>query len=1000
MPVDLLTDAERERLSGFPKEVSAEDMYAFFSLTGPDRAVIPANSAPANRLGFVLALCAVRYLGFCPDDLSSCPENALWYVSGQLGLSPEVLAGYPEREQTKTDHLGRIYAHLGYRRPTAGDLRNLFRWLVDRALEHDDPSLLVRLAAEKLKAERIVRPRVSRLERMVAAARERTDVETYRALSGILSVRMRAKLDELLEVDPSLSPARGPARTRHSWLKEGSTSNTPKAISNQLEKLSYLRELGADGFDVSGVNPNRCRFLAGLGRRYTNQALKRLVPERRYSILVAFLSEAHAELTDETIDLFDACLAHADARARRELEEFRKNAARATNEKVALFRDMALVLLDPTVEDDAVRRSIHEKVGLPGRLLEAVEEAERLMRPPDDNHLDFFAARYPYVRKFAPRFVSALRFHSNRPDDPLLKAVEELRACDAEGRRVVPDGAPVGFVPTRWLPHVVDANGRIERRYWELCLFWELRGALRSGDVWVEGARRYLDPQSFLITEERWPSLRAEVGLQTGTPPSGAEHLDSLRQEMDEVLGRLRRAASRGATVKVQEGKLLFDRDPSEDLPRSAIELGEEISARLPKIELTDLLVEADGWTRFSRLFTHAGGAEPRTPDLRVHLYAAILSQATNIGPVRMAELSDLSYRKLAWASTWYLREDTLQDAVAAAVNFHHGLPLSAYWGGGTLSSSDGQRFAVDVKARNARAITRYYGYGRGVTHYSWTSDQYSQYGTKVIPSTVRDATYVLDGILGNETDLPILEHTVDTHGFTETIFCLFAVLGLRFSPRIRDLSDQRLYRMEGVATSEGPRAEAFAKRLLDGKINEKLILRHWDDILRVAGSLKLGYTDASLLVSRLQAKPRKSGLVRAIQEYGRLQKTLFILRYAEDLDLRKRVNRQLNKGEELGALKDFLFFANDGNIRKRLPDEQTDQALCLSLLVDAVIAWNTVYYDRILDDLRSEGYAVNEADLAHLSPVRYAHINPYGRYRFDLEAGQRDKPLRYPGTV
>lgn len=677
-----------------------------------------------------------------------------------------MLIGYPEREQTRTDHLKRIYAHLGYRRPTASDLRDLSGWLVDRALEHDGPSLLVRLAAEKLKAEKVVRPGVSRLERMVAAARHHTDEQTYRALSYVLDAVTKARLDDLLEVDRSLSPS-GPPRTRHAWLKEGATSNTPRAILDQLDKLAFLRDLRADCFDVSGVNPNRLRFLAGLGRRHTNQALKRLTPERRYPILVAFLSETHAALTDEVIDLFDACLAHADARARRELNEFRKGAARATNEKVRLFREMALVVLDPTVDDAVVRAAVHEMVGPPEQLLEMVEEAERLMRPPDDNHLDFFAARYPYVRKFSTRLLSTFSFRSNRLDDPLLAAIEELRYLDEEGKRSVPEDAPLEFVPAKWAPHVINADGKIERRHWELCLLWELRGALRSGDVWVEGARRYADPQSFLIPKERWPELKGEVSLQTGTPPEGARVLDNHREEMDEVLGRLRSAASRGATVKVQAGKLLFDRDPSEDILESAIELGDEISKRLPKIELTDLLVEVEGWTRFSRLFTHAGGAEPRTPDLRVHLYAAILAQATNIGPVRMAELSELSYRKLAWASTWYLREDTLKDAVATIVNFHHRLPISACWGGGTLSSSDGQRFAVDVKARNARAIPRYYGYGRGVTHYSWTSDQYSQYGTKVIPSTVRDATYVLDGILGNETDFPISEHTVDTHGFT-----------------------------------------------------------------------------------------------------------------------------------------------------------------------------------------------------------------------------------------
>jgi Tn3 transposase DDE domain len=275
------------------------------------------------------------------------------------------------------------------------------------------------------------------------------------------------------------------------------------------------------------------------------------------------------------------------------------------------------------------------------------------MRPPDDNHLDFFAARYPHVRRFAPAFLTTFSFRSNRRDDPLLEAVEKLRELDYRGKRSIPEDAPVGFVPARWRPHVVDGDGRIERRQWELCLLWQLRSALRSGDVWVEGARRYSDPHNFLVPKGRWPELRGEVSLQTGNHSDGAEHLDACREEMDSVVRRLRIAASRGATVKVQEGRLLFDRDPSEGLAKSVEELGREIAGRLPRVELTDLLVEVDRMPGFSRFFTHAGGAEPRTPALRVHLYASILAQATNIGPVRMAELSDLSYRRLAWASRW-----------------------------------------------------------------------------------------------------------------------------------------------------------------------------------------------------------------------------------------------------------------------------------------------------------------------------------------------------------
>ena len=95
------------------------------------------------------------------------------------------------------------------------------------------------------------------------------------------------------------------------------------------------------------------------------------------------------------------------------------------------------------------------------------------------------------------------------------------------------------------------------------------------------------------------------------------------------------------------------------------------------------------------------------------------------------------------------------------------------------------------------------------MTFYTWTSDQFSQYGTKVIPATVRDATYVLDEILDNETELPILEHTTDTAGYTEIVFALFDLLGLQFSPRIRDLGDQRLYRLDREPDLSPPGAAA-----------------------------------------------------------------------------------------------------------------------------------------------------------------------------------------------
>jgi TnpA family transposase len=168
-----------------------------------------------------------------------------------------------------------------------------------------------------------------------------------------------------------------------------------------------------------------------------------------------------------------------------------------------------------------------------------------------------------------------------------------------------------------------------------------------------------------------------------------------------------------------------------------------------------------------------------------------------------------------------------------------------------------------------------------------------------------------------------------------------------------------------------------------------------------VAGSLKLGWVTASLLISKLHAMPKQNSLVKSLQEYGRLVKTAFILRYLGSEEFRRQINRQLNKGEALHSLRRFLFVANEAQIRKRHPDDQLNQAACLNLVTNAVVVWNTVYMWEAIEHLRREGRWIDDADLKHLSPARYEHINVFGRYSFPVEEELKRKslrPLRKPG--
>jgi TnpA family transposase len=987
MPGQFLTDAERERLRQFPAEIPPSDVIAYFTLSPADLAQVRHQRGDHNRLGFALQLGALRYLGFSPDDLTTAPASVVASLSQQLDVRPDVLPAYGQRAHTRRDHLQAIQAYLGFREAGPVELRALAEWLLERALEHDRPSLLFRVACEHLHAVKIVRPGVTRLERMVATARQRAQRETLQRLAPLVTEASRTRLDCLLV------PEETTGRTPLTWLRQEATANSPTAIVATLEKLAWLRGWGVDRWDLSALTPNRVKFLAQLGRKTTNQALQRAPEGRRYPILLAFLHQSLIDLTDEVLDVFDGCLAETAARAGRELDEFRKAAARTTHNKLRLFRDLGRLVLDATVSDTELRTTIYRRIP-PERLYTAVKECEELIRPLDESAFEFLERRYSYLRQFAPAFLEAFAFRSPLAYDPLLEAIELLRHLNADHRRTVPGEAPLGFIPLKWRSHVLDPEGRIDRHAYEWCVLWELRGALRAGNLWVDHSRRYANPETYLIPRERWPSLRLEVYQQLHLPVEGATQLDARAAELEALLGRVDQLLARNGRVRIEQGELIVSPLEAEERPASAVALEQHLDQRLPHVDLSELLIEVDRWTRFSQHFTHAGGSAPRSPDFLRHLYAAILAQGCNIGLTKMAQIADLSYDRLAWCTTWYLREDTLKAAMAAIVNFQYHQPLSHRWGGGTLSSSDGQRFPVAGKVRNAVALPRYFGYGRGVTFYTWTSDQFSQYGTKVIPATVRDATYVLDEILDNETELPIVEHTTDTAGYTELVFALFDLLGLQFAPRIRDLGDQHLYRVDRthIYRHLGPR--------LKGTIKRDRILRRWDDLLRVVGSLKLGWVTASLFISKLQAYPRQNSLTRALQEYGRLIKTLFILRYLESEEYRRRINAQLNKGEALHALRRFLFFANEGKIRRKDEEDQLNQASCLNLVTNAVVAWNTVYLAAALDALTVAGYPVQEDDLVHLSPARYEHINPYGKYQFEVEAEWSRKtlrPLRHP---
>jgi TnpA family transposase len=972
MPVSFLTASEREKFDRFPEEIISEDIIIYFTLNDSDLAQLPSKSGGYNRLGYALQLCTLRFLGYCPNDFSSVPTIVIDYLAGQIQVNPQEIEMYGRRDQTRTEHLQKIIVYLGFRQANEDDLNNLSNWLFERALEHNKPSLLFQMTCDWLFINKIVRPGLTILERMVSTARNKVQEATYVQLDSLLTPECQSFLDSILVVDEQTG------RTIHYWLRFGACGNTSSDILKTIDKLSFLKNNGVDKWNLS-INPNRKKYLAQVGRKSTNMALQYSTTQKRYPILICFLHSTYEEVIDELIEQFDRCLADCYSRSKSELKKYQLAIAKINNEKIRILRDIAHILLDSSISDYELRKHIYQIIP-EEQLRAAIDECNTLIRPKDDKSYDYFANRYSYIREFAPKFLTALEFKSNQDNDSLLKAIMLLRMLNEDGTRKVPEGSPIDFMSTSWLTYVNDSQGNIIRRYYEISTLWELRSSLRSGDIWVENSRRYANPESYLIPKEKWQSIRDETCRLLSLPENGEERIEKRKKELESLLSELDEKVIKDKNVRIEKDKLVLTPLKAEELPESSIHLQQLITERLPQVDLTDLLIEVDSFTHFTDHFEHASGNQSRNKELLIYIYASILTQACNFGFLKMAEVSNLSYSQLTWYSNWYLREETFQQAINILVNYQYHQPLSKYWGGGTMSSSDGQRFPVAVKARNTSIIPPYYGYGRILTYYSWTSDQHSQWGSKPIPSTIRDSTYVLDGILDNETELPIYEHTTDTAGYTERIFAFFDCLGYQFSPRIRDLGDQHIYRI-----NKNIRYKKL-EPILKGTINVEFILKHWDSILRVMASIKLGWVAASLFISKLQSQTKQSNLSKALQQYGQLIKSIYIPKYVCREEQQRRVSLQLNKGESLHDLRRWLMFADEGKIRKSQLLDQATQASALTLVTNAIIIWNTKYMEAVIEQLKLEGYKINEEDLRHISPCRFDHINKYGKYFYNVE--------------
>ncbi|MGR9035332.1 MAG: Tn3 family transposase [Gammaproteobacteria bacterium] len=961
----VLSSHEKESLLALPER--QDELIRYYTFNETDLALIRQRRGDANRLGFAVQLCLLRFPGCALTGEINVTDPVIYWAAGQIKADAVVWPKYAERDETRREHFQELRACLGLSTFKLSDYRNSVQKLTELALQTDNSMVLATQGVEILRQRSVILPPLAVIERICAEAVTRANRRIYRELNVPLTFSHQQRLDELLKTKP------GSGITWLTWLRQSPLKPNSRSMLEHISRLKTFQALELPTTLGRNIHQNRLLKMAREGGQMTPKDLGKFEAERRYATLVILTLEGMATVTDEIIELHDRILIRLFRTAKHKHQQQFQAQGKAINEKIRQYVKIGHALLDAKESGRDAFAAI-ESVMPWDSFMQSVREADNLARPETFDHLHKLNEQFNTLRRYTPEFLAVLKLRATPAAQGILDGVDTIRTMNLEKSRKIPADAPTGFIKPRWKPLVLPKSG-LDSKYYEICALTELKNALRSGDIWVEGSRQFRDFEDYLLPPKTFADLKTTNALPVAINPDCDNYLDERLQLLEKQLLKVNKMALTDKlpdALITESGLKITPLDLN--VPDAAQQLIDKTSGLLPRIKITELLMDVDDWTGFSRHFTHLKSGEYAKD--RTLLLTAILADAINLGLTKMAQsCPNVTYAKLSWLQAWHIRDETYSTALAELVNSQYHHAFAGHWGDGSTSSSDGQRFRVGGKAESSGHINPKYGSEPGKQFYTHISDQYAPYHSKVINVGIRDSTFVLDGLLYHESELRIEEHYTDTAGFTDHVFALMHLLGFRFAPRIRDLKDTKLY-----IPRNGMPLPAL-QTMIGGTLNINQIRAHWDEILRLAASIKQGTVTASLMLRKLGSYPRQNGLAVALRELGRIERTLFMLDWLQNPDLRRRVNAGLNKGEARNALARAVFFNRLGEIRDRSFEQQRYRASGLNLATAAIILWNTVYLEKAIEALKADGQPVDDNLLQYLSPLGWEHINLTGDY-------------------
>ena len=964
--------------------LTREELNARYGLTDADLAFIHAYArGNAGQLLLATLLKTRQDLGCfaAPDEVHA---DTVAHLALQLGLLAP-LAQSEEARRTKSlyRYQAAVRAYLSVGSYGAAAERLITEITLKAAETMSDPADLINRAIEALQAAAIDLPAFSTLDRLVNWLRAKVHARIYDRVAARLTDDHKAMLDALLARPPNS------LTTSFNRLKQNPGPATPKTIGLWIERLDWLTGLIDPDPLLEGIAHTKLRqFAAEAAVLEVGDLLDIAQPGRRHTLLLSLLRQACMRCRDELIEMMLRRIRRTQAAAKEQLEDLHTRHREIEETLIGIFGQVLETAQEQETDAEfghQVRKLLTERGGVEA----LAEQWETVSGWHRDNDLPLLWPIYARHRSLLFRLLDLLDIRSATQDTSLLHALTVVNRLRHARRHEVLDEVDVGFASQRWQNFVAKRRPELvvlDRRALEVCVFAHLAEALQTGDLYVVGAENFADYRAQLLPwsecEARLPAYCAALGI----PESGEDFAVALKEELTAAAAEVDAAFPTNTELSIDaDGTLHLKQLARTSQPEGLTRFEQEVRTRMPERHLLDILKYAEHWARYTRHFGPPSGSDPKLAQAVRRYLFTVFGYGCNLGPSQTARHAPeiATAQVLRRINAQHIDAEKLEAAMVDVIGQYVRFSLPRHWGSGRAAIADGTHVKLRENNLLGSRHIRYGGYGGIAYHH--IADSYIALFTSFIPCGVWEAVHILDALLKNRSEIQPDTLHADTQGQSEPVFGLCRYLGIKLMPRMRGLSDATFYR---PAKSIRYR---HIEALFAGEIDWDLIATHARDMIQVVLSIQAGRVMPSMLLRKLGTYNRRSLLYRAFRELGRVERTLFLLRFIASAEVRRTIRAETTKIE---AYNDFLDWISFGGpvIKSGDPVEQEKQLKYASLVANTIMLSNVADMTEALSSMARDGHRITPGLVACLSPYMREHSRRFGQYVLDME--EMPRPL------